>query len=112
MPYRSGVVDREIAIVGAPLDLGAGGRRGVDMGPSAIRYAGLGERVDELGIASRDLGNVTAGQVSDGITVQRCESGPIPATLTRDTSRRSLVPAKRSPDGSARLRGRVSCRSF
>ncbi len=60
MPYRSGVVDREIAIVGAPLDLGAGGRRGVDMGPSAIRYAGLGERVDELGIVSRDLGNVTA----------------------------------------------------
>src|SRR5262245_62194266 len=31
---------RPIAIVGASLDLGAG-RRGVDMGPSAIRYAGL-----------------------------------------------------------------------
>jgi arginase len=31
-------------IIGAPLDLGAG-RRGVDMGPSAIRYAGLAERL-------------------------------------------------------------------
>jgi arginase len=34
------IVDREVAVIGAPLDLGAG-RRGVDMGPSAIRYAGL-----------------------------------------------------------------------
>ena len=31
---------REVAVIGAPLDLGAG-RRGVDMGPSAIRYAGI-----------------------------------------------------------------------
>jgi arginase len=54
------VTGREIAILGAPLDLGAGGRRGVDMGPSAIRYAGLGERIDALGVACRDLGNVVA----------------------------------------------------
>jgi arginase len=54
------VIGQEIAILGAPLDLGAGGRRGVDMGPSAIRYAGLGERIDELGVACRDLGNVAA----------------------------------------------------
>jgi arginase len=47
-----------VAIIGAPLDLGAGGRRGVDMGPSAIRYAGLGERIEELGLPSRDRGNV------------------------------------------------------
>ncbi len=51
---------REIAIIGAPLDLGAGGRRGVDMGPSAIRYAGLGERIEALGLACRDLGNIDA----------------------------------------------------
>ena len=51
---------RDIAVVGAPLDLGAGGRRGVDMGPSAIRYAGLGERLDELGLLCRDRGNVEA----------------------------------------------------
>jgi arginase len=46
-----------VAIIGAELDLGAG-RRGVDMGPSAIRYAGLGERLATLGIASEDWGNV------------------------------------------------------
>jgi arginase len=41
-----------------PLDLGAG-RRGVDMGPSAIRYAELEQHLrDTLGIAAIDLGNV------------------------------------------------------
>jgi arginase len=50
---------RDVAIIGAELDLGAG-RRGVDMGPSAIRYAGLGERVAGLGLAARDWGNVAA----------------------------------------------------
>jgi arginase len=45
------------AIIGAPLDLGAG-RRGVDMGPSAIRYAGLEERLGELGVECADRGNV------------------------------------------------------
>ncbi|HET8651084.1 MAG TPA: arginase [Gaiellaceae bacterium] len=49
--------ETRVAIIGAELDLGAG-RRGVDMGPSAIRYAGLGERLAELGIASEDWGNV------------------------------------------------------
>ena len=34
-------------MIGAPLDLGAASRRGVDMGPSAIRYAGLGERLEQ-----------------------------------------------------------------
>jgi arginase len=44
-------------IIGAALDLGAG-RRGVDMGPSAIRYAGLKERVAALGMDCVDRGNV------------------------------------------------------
>jgi len=47
----------EIAIIGATLDLGQG-RRGVDMGPSAIRYAGLEERLVGLGYNVRDEGNV------------------------------------------------------
>ena len=47
----------KVAIIGAPLDLGAG-RRGVDMGPSAIRYAGLDERLSELGVDCADWGNV------------------------------------------------------
>jgi arginase len=48
---------RPAAVVGAALDLGAG-RRGVDMGPSAIRYAGLEERIERLGRTCVDLGNV------------------------------------------------------
>jgi arginase len=46
-----------VAVIGASLDLGAG-RRGVDMGPSAIRYAGLASRLDALGYEYVDLGNV------------------------------------------------------
>jgi arginase len=48
---------REVAIIGAALDLGQG-RRGVDMGPSAMRAAGLEERIRSLGYDVRDLGNV------------------------------------------------------
>jgi arginase len=48
---------RKVAVIGASLDLGAG-RRGVDMGPSAIRYAGLDTRLEELGAVAVDLGNV------------------------------------------------------
>jgi arginase len=51
------VEDRELAIIGAALDLGAG-RRGVDMGPSAIRYAGIDDRLAALGLDCVDLGNV------------------------------------------------------
>ena len=47
-----------MTIVGAPLDLGQG-RRGVDMGPSAIRYAGLEERLSSFGCQVVDRGNVT-----------------------------------------------------
>jgi arginase len=47
-----------IAIIGAPMDLGAG-RRGVDMGPSAIRLACLNEKLALLGYQVDDLGNVT-----------------------------------------------------
>jgi arginase len=50
-----------IAIIGAPMDLGAG-RRGVDMGPSALRLAGLDERLKLLGYEVQDLGNVTVAQ--------------------------------------------------
>jgi arginase len=46
-----------VAVIGAALDLGAG-RRGVDMGPSAIRYAGLDDRLGDLGVACADWGNV------------------------------------------------------
>jgi len=53
------VAVQQVAVIGAPLDLGQG-RRGVDMGPSAIRYAGLAERLERIGRSVVDLGNVLA----------------------------------------------------
>jgi arginase len=51
---------RQVSLIGAPIDLGSG-RRGVDMGPSAIRYAELAEHLrDALGIETDDHGNVEA----------------------------------------------------
>ena len=50
-----------IAIIGAPLDLGQG-RRGVDMGPSAMRVANLNGRVASLGYVVEDRGNVPVEQ--------------------------------------------------
>jgi arginase len=55
MPYS------HIAIIGAPLDLGQG-RRGVDMGPSALRVANLNGRVEALGYEVEDLGNIPVEQ--------------------------------------------------
>src|ERR1043165_7305005 len=48
---------RRVKIIGVPMDLGAG-RRGVDMGPSAIRIAGLNQAVAFLGCEVSDAGNV------------------------------------------------------
>jgi len=51
------LASRPVGIVGVPLDLGAG-RRGTDMGPSAIRLAGLTPGLERLGIEVRDQGYV------------------------------------------------------
>lgn len=48
---------QELQIIGVPSDLGQG-RRGVDMGPSAIRYAGLSGKLKSLGYEVKDLGNI------------------------------------------------------
>ena len=48
---------RPVHILGVPLDLG-GNRRGVDMGPSAMRIAGLGERLTALGVTVVDGGDL------------------------------------------------------
>jgi arginase len=50
---------RRAHIIGVPLDLGAG-RRGVDMGPSAFRIAGIGDRLAGLGCAVVDKGDLPA----------------------------------------------------
>ena len=61
MPRNVASAQRTVAIIGAPLDLGAG-RRGVDMGPSALRVANLNGAIEGLGIKVADLGNVTVEQ--------------------------------------------------
>jgi len=66
-----------IAIIGAPVDLGQG-RRGVDMGPSAVRVAGLGRRLGELGYDVADLGNIPIAQAE---SVR--DSGPADARFLR-----------------------------
>jgi arginase len=73
---------------GAGLDLGAG-RRGVDMGPSAIRYAGLEARIGDLGREVTDCGDVRA---------------PVPeATEVGDTRARFLEPIKHACERVANL---------
>jgi arginase len=48
---------RTVTVVGIPMDLGQS-RRGVDMGPSALRYAGLDQRLRRLGYTVEDRGNI------------------------------------------------------
>jgi arginase len=98
---------KSAAVIGAALDLGSG-RRGVDMGPSAIRYAGLDTRLRELGFETVDLGNVqtaiaeataegdqrlryldpileTCAHVAD-LVAQAAEAGHLPLVLGGDHS--------------------------
>lgn len=50
-------INSNIAIIGVPLDLGAG-TRGVNLGPDAIRYAGVEERLKNIGYNVEDLGDI------------------------------------------------------
>lgn len=50
-------MSKSICVIGVPMDLGQA-RRGVDMGPAALRYAGLTRRLQGLGCSIRDCGNV------------------------------------------------------
>jgi arginase len=52
---------QKIRIIGVPMDLGAS-RRGVDMGPSAVRVAGLHTRLKQLGHHVEDVGNIDVKQ--------------------------------------------------
>jgi arginase len=81
---------RKAAIIGAALDLGAG-RRGVDMGPSAIRYADLDDRLRELGVDCEDWGNV--------------DTAVAEATATGSTQARFLAQIKETCE---RIAGAVS----
>jgi len=66
---------RPVHLIGVPLDLG-GNRRGVDMGPSAMRIAGIGERLGALGYPVVDRGDLPA---------------PIPETQERRDERKKYI---------------------
>ncbi|QHJ69614.1 arginase [Planococcus halotolerans] len=53
-----------VSIIGVPMDHGQN-RRGVDMGPSAIRYAGVVDRIENLGHTVKDEGDIQVGH-ADG----------------------------------------------
>ena len=79
------IVSRRIRVIGVPLDLGQS-RRGVDMGPSAVRVAGLEMRLEQLGHVVEDGGNVAVA-----IPEQKKEGDPhakylkeITATCTKE----------------------------
>ncbi|SFC72923.1 arginase [Bacillus sp. OV322] len=54
-------MNKKVTIIGMPMDLGQM-RRGVDMGPSAIRYAGIVERLQNLNLEVRDNGDIPVGR--------------------------------------------------
>ncbi|HEV2986983.1 MAG TPA: arginase, partial [Candidatus Angelobacter sp.] len=91
------IVPKKIRILGIPLDLGQT-RRGVDMGPSAVRVAGLEARLEALGHIVEDGGNVSVA-----IAEQKKEGDPrakylkeITATCTKhaDTVLKTLEAGK------------------
>jgi arginase len=77
-PY--GIVPKKIRVIGVPLDLGQT-RRGVDMGPSAVRVAGLEARLEQLGHKVEDAGNVSVA-----IAEQKKEGDPSAKYLKEITS--------------------------
>ena len=68
---------QNVRILGIPMDLGQS-RRGVDMGPSAVRYAGLQDRLVHLGYKVFDCGNVSVPVVEEVVgRSQVSESAPV-----------------------------------
>lgn len=59
---------RELSIIGVPMDLGQA-HRGVAMGPSAMRYAGLMERLEKLNYKVYDVGNIEVPSRSQQATL-------------------------------------------
>src|SRR5262249_47475339 len=69
VPFTN-IIPRKIRVIGVPLDLGQS-RRGVDMGPSAVRVAGLEARLEALGHVVEDAGNIAVA-----IAEQKKEGDP------------------------------------
>src|ERR1039458_7724289 len=101
MPQRSttysSITPRQIRVIGVPLDLGQS-RRGVDMGPSAVRVAGLDARLEAIGHIVDDAGNISAANSkylkeitatctkSADLVLKTLEAGKVPLILGGDHS--------------------------
>ncbi len=107
MTTTSTITPKKIRVIGVPLDLGQS-RRGVDMGPSAVRVAGLEARLETLGHVVEDAGNIAvaiAEQKKEGdprakylkeitatctkhaeLVLKTLESGKVPLVLGGDHS--------------------------
>lgn len=77
----------KVRIIGVPMDLGAG-RRGVDMGPSAIRIAGLNRAISRLGFDVTDAGNINV-HTPESIQRSNLRAQYLPeiATVTEELAR-------------------------
>ena len=90
-----------ISIFGVPMDLGQN-RRGVDMGPSAIRYAGLQPRLQSLGLQVKDSGNITVPiieevrHLSQDDHMHNAEAIASVCQLTYDAVRKLLIAGERA----------------
>ena len=70
-------MSKQVQIIGAPMDYGAN-RRGVDMGPSAIRYAGLADALGAVGVETVDTGDLDiphAEEYGDSDEVEAFDGG-------------------------------------
>ncbi len=65
-----------VDVIGVPMDLGAD-RRGVDMGPSAIRYAGLHAALERLGVVAVDRGNIPV-RVAESASIEEASAKYLP----------------------------------
>lgn len=85
-------MENSLRIYGVPMDLGQQ-RRGVDMGPSAIRYAGLQKRLEQIGLTVSDWGNIHAPgieEVPDSPTDGRMRHARAIAAVCREVHKAML----------------------
>lgn len=73
-----------VKIVGVPMDLGAD-RRGVDMGPSVVRYAGLSQKIAALGYEVEDLGNIHV-KLAEMLDGGKCNAKYLPEIAVASTT--------------------------
>jgi len=105
-----GDLNMDITLIGVPMDLGAD-RRGVDMGPSAIRYANLDEKLRALGHAVHDAGSVNvpdpathaAGDSKLKYLDQIVTCAQVVARTVRDCIERTSIPIVLGGDHSIAL---------